>query len=158
MPVPRIQRAFMAWLDEARPRLKRQVILGKRTRSILEFTFDVGAPFLKGWVNSFELTIGAFPGETDDFWDLISDDYATPVRLARGGFLCRCCAREGKRCVYANRDDLWREHLFEPFGAWVNEKLAPAAALALFQSGGITWAKLVQSEAAEGAAIIVPLR
>jgi hypothetical protein len=37
------------------------------------------------------------------------------------------------------------DHLFEPLPQWVNETLAPAVAIALFEYDGITQAKLVTS-------------
>ncbi len=48
MPISRIQRAFLAWLDEAQPLLSRQVVVQHRTKQAIEFAFDVGAPTLHG--------------------------------------------------------------------------------------------------------------
>jgi hypothetical protein len=47
--------------------------------------------------------------------------------------------------VFASPEDLWRDHLFEPLLRWVNDKLAPAVAIAPFEYGGITEARLVTS-------------
>jgi len=62
---------------------------------------------------------------------------------AEGGFVCRGC-EPAKRAVFSTREALWRAHLFEPFGAWINETLAPAAGLAILRMpGGSTAAKLM---------------
>ncbi len=63
------------------------------------------------------------------------------------------------RRIFSSREDLWRDHLFEPLLGWVNEDLAPATAIALFESGGgATWPKLVATaEATHGAAKVVHL-
>jgi hypothetical protein len=47
--------------------------------------------------------------------------------------------------VFPNLDALWRDHLFEPFLAWVNEELAEADAVGLYgsPSDGYTHARLL---------------
>jgi hypothetical protein len=155
---PRIQRAFFAWLEEARARLKRQVIPGKRTDRVLEFSFDVGGRALLGWLSHNGISVGAFDG--DHWYDFVYDDDIVPERVPNG-VICRLCLPEAQR-TFATREELWREHLFEPFLAWMNEKLAPATALALFSTEpdperGATWPKLVRSpDQAAGATKLVP--
>lgn len=131
MPIPPIQRAFLAWLDEAQPRLSRRVVIRRRTKQAIEFAFDVGAPMLNGWLNGWEITIAVTVTVGGECWDLIYDDYALPTP-AEGGFVCRGCEPEA-RVVFQTREMLWRDHLFEPFGAWINESLAP-------RPGSLSWA------------------
>ena len=123
MPVPRIQRAFLAWLEEARPRLGREVWVQRRTRRAVEFVFDVGPPALHGWLNGFEITVAVTFGEC--FWDLIFDEYALPTR-APGGFVCRGC-EPAARTLFPTREALWRDHLSSrsPPGSTTGWRLPP---------------------------------
>ena len=151
---PRIQRAFLAWLEEARPRLKRQIVIGRRTDRVLEFTFDVGAPFLYGWLSRCEISIAV--DNEGICWDLLADFDAYPQR-AFGGVICRLCPTDNQR-VFASREELWCDHLFEPLLVWVNEELAPSRAIAFFGGGGGTWARLVRtSDVPADATRVAPL-
>lgn len=144
-PRPRIQRAFFAWLEEARPRFKREVRIMRRTDKAVEFAFDVGGPALQGWLNRHEITVGAF--HDGGCWDLIFDVDAYPERRGEG-YVCSQCEREGKHETFASREALWLDHLFEPFLGWLNENLAPAKALVLraTEDGRATWAQLKPEE------------
>ena len=53
-------------------------------------------------------------------------------------------ASDRSSCVFASREDLWRDHLFEPLLLWVSESL-PCGRIVLFEYDGITEAKLVTS-------------
>ena len=152
---PRIQRAFLAWLDESARRFKRRIILRRRTDRFIRFEFDVGGPFLHGWLNRHEIVIAVDDDETT--WDLILNLEAFPER-SDGGIICGLCTHD-KRRVFASREELWCDHLFEPLLQWVNETLAPAVAIALLEYNGMTEAKLVMSsEDAAKATKIIALR
>jgi hypothetical protein len=138
---PRIQCAFLAWLDESAPRLKQRIILRRRTDRVICFEFDVGTPLLHCWLDRHEIVIAV--GDNDITWDLILVLEAFPERT-EAGVVCSQCAHNERR-VFASREDLWRDHLFEPLLRWVNDKLAPAVAIALFEYDGMTQAKLVTS-------------
>jgi hypothetical protein len=126
---PRIQRAFLAWLGESAPRLKRRIILRRRTDEAIRFEFGVGAPYLHGWLNRREVVVAVNVEEMT--WDLILNLEADPERT-EGGVACSLCD-DDKRRVFASREELWRDHLFERLLQWVNETLAPAVAITLFE-------------------------
>ena len=71
--------------------------------------------------------------------------------------------RNGKGRSYGSREALWLDHLFRPFAAWVDERLAPAATLALFSTNGegATWAELLPADADEPrlarAEVLIPI-
>ncbi len=138
---PRIQRAFLKWLDESAPRLKQRIIVQRRTDRLICFEFDVGTPLLHGWLDRHEIVVAVDDDETT--WDLILNLEAYPERT-EAGVVCSLCTDDERR-VFASRDELWRDHLFEPLLQWVNETLAPAVAIALFEYHGMTQAKLVMS-------------
>ena len=137
---PQIQRAFLDWLDDAEPRLKRRVRVTRRTDQVVEFGFDVGASALMGRLSRTEVEIYAHL--RGDVWDMIFwlwIDVTTDI----GGYYCSACARKG-RVHFISREELWKHELFEPLLGWVNEKLALAEVLSFYEtsSGGSTWAQL----------------
>lgn len=154
---PRIQRAFLAWLASAEPRLMRKIQIRRRADRILYFHFDVGGLALQGWLERGGISIGAFNG--NQWYDLIYDDIVAPQRVV-GDYICRFCS-PSEQCLYATREDVWIAHLFEPFLTWVNETLAPAQSLALFETEpihGATWAKLTQTpDQNRQACVVIPL-
>ncbi len=90
----------------------------------------MGAPFLHGWLDRHEIVIAVdYDGMTSD---LILDLETFPEH-GEAGVVCRLCSRDERR-VFASREELWRDHLFEPLLQWVNETLALAVAIALFQT------------------------
>lgn len=154
---PRIQRTFLAWLASAEPRLTRKIQIRRRTDRILYFNFDVGRPALQGWLERGGISVGAFNG--DQWYDLIYDDIVALQRFG-GGYVCRFCP-PSEQCLYATREDVWIAHLFEPFLTWVNETLAPAQSLALFETEpihGATWARLIRTpDQNRKACVVIPL-
>ncbi len=138
---PRIQRAFLAWLDESAPRLRQRIILRRRTDRLICFAFDVGAPFLHGWLDRHEMVIAV--GDDEIAWDLILVLEAFPKRT-EAGVICNQYTYDEQR-ILSSHAESWRDHLFEPLLRWVNETLAPAVAIALFEYDGATEAKLVTS-------------
>jgi hypothetical protein len=137
----RIQRAFLAWLDEASPRVGQRIIPRRRTDRVICFDFDVGSPLLHGWLDRHEIVITV--GDDESTRDLLLVLNAFPER-SPFGVVCSQCARNEQR-VFASREELWCDHLFEPLLRWVNDELAPAVAIALFEYDGATEAKLVTS-------------
>ncbi|MDQ2762100.1 MAG: hypothetical protein M3Y22_00950 [Pseudomonadota bacterium] len=91
-------------------------------------------------------------------WDLLLSLDVSPIALSAGGFACGCCPSD-EREVFPSLEALWRDHLFDPLLVWINTDLALAKAIALFRSGGATWARLIMEngDGGHGAAIVVPL-
>ena len=115
-----LHRAFACWLEANGARFAVPLHFTKRTDMVWSFAFTGVTDVLSGWINTFEVTVAA---EWDgDAWDFILDLDASPVRVP-GGFVCRICEPD-KRVLFASRAALWADHLFEPFLAWVNDKLA----------------------------------
>lgn len=149
-PRPRIQRAFLACLDESKGQLKREVRVGRRTDRFIEFGFDVGGSALRGSLGRDEIVVAAEEG--GECWDFLLSHEVLPVRVA-AGVVCGLCEGDEER-VFASREALWRDHLFEPLGAWVNEELATATSLAMYREDGGTWAKLVRPHDSAAAATL----
>ena len=75
--------------------------------------------------------------------DLLFSFESCPTKLAGGRYCCELCTDEPQR-VFESLEDLWIDHLFEPFLEWVNETLVPSPWLSLNDVGGATYAKLLQ--------------
>jgi hypothetical protein len=157
----RAQRLFFAWLDEAGPHFKIPLCVERRTDRCIEFTFAGIPPIIRGtivfgrtsvscgtekdWVarNMPSGEINIYVDWQDQNWDQILWLNAILVKKA-GGFTCYECLPEYRQ-TFPNREAIWRDHLFKPLLAWVNDELAAAKALGIYQtrSKGGTWAKLL---------------
>jgi hypothetical protein len=161
MPRRLIQRAFLNWLDENRPRFALEINLGRRTDTDLDFSFAGITGAISGVLTTWEINVLAM--HEQECWDFLLSLDAIPKR-APGGYVCDLCPPES-RPVFPDRPALWTDHLFEPFIAWVNDDLAKAKWLALHGSPGFTWAKLLPEDAVSPAreppeerAILLPCR
>jgi len=136
---PRIQRTFLDWLASNRERFAVPIRITKRTDRHIEWWFVGVNPIVYG-VLTWEIGVGVeWEGET---WDYLTFFEASPRRTA-GGYLCSMCIPEARQ-VFASREVLWRDHLFEPFLEWVNDDLAKARWIGIYggrEEDG-TWAKL----------------
>ena len=128
MPKPRIQRCFLTWLEEARPRLAVQPRLIRRTRRSIELRFEGITAAISANLNNYEVNVWVERRGT--FWDIIFNPWVE-VRGRRGGYFCGACPANG-RASYATREALWQAHLFEEFEQWVNDDLARATHLLLY--------------------------
>lgn len=143
MPRRPIQRAFLNWLEENRPRFAVEIKLGRRTDTVQQFAFAGINSAISGILSTYEISV--FVMRPGDCWDFLLDLDAEPKRVP-GGYVCDLCPPES-RSVFPNRPALWTDHLFEPFLEWVNESLAKAKWLALH--GGpdyATWARLLPDD------------
>lgn len=79
--------------------------------------------------------------QSGKFYDALFD-LDIEVKRTTKGYTCQSCDVEDQ-VIFPTREDLWRDHLFEPFLAWVNEKLAVARGIRIAINNGCTWAKLI---------------
>lgn len=149
MPSPAIQRCFADWHDANAARFLVPVRRGEPTTRSLRLDFpSLGlGDTLHAALQDSE--ISAYANADGECWDLlVSLDLVVPERV-EGGWVCRHCVRGVPYTgitpkLYGSREALWRDHLFEEFLEWVNEKLARADTLAFYRFGeGITSAHLL---------------
>lgn len=149
LPRPRIQRAFVRWLNENQHCFMVPTRISKINAKGVELYFHNYPECLSVWLTSNELSVHVEWQE--NYWDCLIDLDASPFHTL-GGYQCKRCVHEGGKqvMVFPSREALWKDHLFEPFLKWVNEKLAPARWLQLSVIGdyGFTWAQLLQDETA----------
>jgi hypothetical protein len=157
-PLHLVHRAFLKWRRSVSSRLAIRV----RTRGYLMphilLSFDGINPAIGAMLTCQELSV--FVDWQGQHWDSLLSLDVWPRRCA-GGYVCECCKLEG-RAVFPNLEALWRDHLFEPFLAWVNEELAAADTVALYGSPavGYTNAKLISRDDPQQAKpdISIPVR
>ena len=144
MPLSKIQRAFLSWLEENRDRFAVEIRLGARTDEVQEFSFAGINRAIEGALTSDEINVYAI--HDNDCWDILLSVDAEPKRAHGGGFFCERCLTDARR-AFADRPALWADHLFDPLLEWVNEDLARAKWLALDGSPGwATWARLMPGD------------
>ncbi len=137
-----IQKAFFRWYQDNATRFKVPLRFARRTDQCLEFTFPGLHPYL-----SISLTheIGVNVIKRNVWWDALIFFEAYPERIGQE-YQCSLCIPEAKE-NYATLNELWCDHLFEPFLEWVNDTLVPAHWLGIygFIDEGATWARLLKS-------------
>jgi hypothetical protein len=157
---PRIQREFLHWLSENRQRFAVPVRITRRTDRWIEMAFVGANPILSAILTRWQINIAVeWEGEC---WDLVESHEAGAVRSA-SGYFCTLCVPEA-RVFYPSREALWRDHLFETFLEWVNDKLLKARWIGVYGSPeiGVTWVKLLtdrpeHEREQHGKGIVVPL-
>lgn len=140
LPRRRIQRAFIRWLMASRADWAIPVIVRQRRDRFLECEFHGLTTHIRVTLLNWEIVVEARLDE--ECWDLLAGFEGLPKRVTQG-YVCRLCDPE-TRPLYRSRDAVWRDEIFEPFRAWVNETLARSDWLAFYQTstGGSTWARL----------------
>ena len=157
---PDIQGAFIAWLATNKNRFLVPVSVGTRTTHSLDILLGGVNPIIQISLNDRDLVAATeWQGRCIDF--LFSFE-SCPAQLANGRYCCELCTDEPQR-VFESLEDLWIDHIFEPFLVWVNEKLVPSPWLSLNDLGGATYAMLLQEkpttelvEADDSFSIVVP--
>jgi hypothetical protein len=152
---PRIQRAFVSWL--ANTPLKVPVTISLRTDQMMEIAFAVATPLLSASLDRRELNVAA--DWNGICWDFLLVLEAAPQKVT-GGHVCTDCEPENRK-LFPSREAVWIDHLFQPFGDWVNNELAVADSVGLYggRNGGWTAAWLLPSNRSgdEPPTVTVPL-
>ena len=103
-PLPDLQTAFLAWLDEARPRLAVAIDIQRSTPEVIEFSFEVVNPVLVGALTG-RGDLGVSVEWEGECWDFLLSLEVRPRKTA-GGFVCSFCEPEGKHRIFPNVEAL----------------------------------------------------
>lgn len=136
-PRRRIQRAFIAWLYANKHRFSYKLQIHRRTDRIIEMSFAGINPAVTAILaRSIDIPVILH----NECMDLLASFETDPARDATGYYcaLYTACDRQ----YFATREALWITEIFEPFLDWVNKELAAANFLEIFETPGITFAKL----------------
>lgn len=140
-PRPAFQRFFISWYEEKRSLFPLPLRLLRRTDSRIEMAFK-GIESLVVSLTRDELEVHVF--WQGQLWDIIMWLDASTI-LVPGGYQCIYCE---ERRTFWSREDLWRDHLFEPFLEWVTFDLSKADHVAIYNNmDGCGWARLISSNA-----------
>ena len=157
------QRAFLTWLEEARSKIQVPIRVEKQTRGDVEFSFGGIPTILRGRTSFRRYAMPPnrrrrVPAQKVSFgemyiwvtwqhetWDLLRDWDAFPLKT-ENGYVCDQCPVENRQ-TFPDLDAIWKDHLFEPLLQWINEDLASACAIGIYQlrhDDGARWAKLLR--------------
>lgn len=141
---PRIQREFLAWYRQNRGRFALPLCQLARNRETLHLGFVGITSAISARLGYGSLAVGT---ELNGCYCDTIADFDTAMEHTPNGYVCKLCD-PGERKCFRTRGDIWRNHLFEPFLAWVNEELANACWLRLttLRDGGSSWAKLIHTD------------
>jgi hypothetical protein len=143
---PRFQRAFLTWLEEARPRLALRPCLVRRTDTRLCLGFEGIDPAIEcrlhRWPRdptSFVATVHLEDeASSSGMGSLASGEMfrgdrlwwsAVDINAVAGGYAETLTPAPGE--VHASREAMWRYRLFDPLLRWVNGELAQAEAVSV---------------------------
>jgi hypothetical protein len=135
----RLQRTFDTWYRVNEHRFLVKLVFIRRTDDYLTFAFQ-GIERAIDATLSYDLCVHVT--WDDQCWDILSSLDTYPKRVP-GGYICTQCD-PATRPTFSSREELWVADLFEPFLEWVNEKLAPAQALHIYGTDGMTMGKLLK--------------
>lgn len=146
--------SFLRWHDGSKERFAIPLAGMRRHRRGISVGFALPRGGLSMTLSGDELVLLVDnPLSPGDVWDLLMEFDAAPTAV-QDGWVCQRCIDNTDPDkpiprVYPSRDALLRDHVFEPFLAWVNESLAKAEAIGLYEEHGGTWAKLLPLEKPE---------
>lgn len=144
LPRSRIQRTFVKWLTASQNRLAFPLRIIRRTDRWISMELVGVNSVISISLTSLGINIGViWQGE---LWDLLIDFDVDLLKIS-GGYVCDLCIDEPRK-IFPSRENLWRDHLFEPFLEWINNDLANAEVVGIYGTGGggTTWATLTVNE------------
>jgi hypothetical protein len=119
---PRIQREFLRWFIQYRSQFAVPLRISKRTRRSFELEFVGAKAMIGASLTSWGINVWFhWQGEC---WDFLNCFDVIP-KLINNGYICTLCEYE-HRVIFLSREQLWKEHLFNPFLEWINNELAQA--------------------------------
>jgi len=87
--------------------------------------------------------VNIFVNYRDKNWDMLLSIEVEEVRKG-AYFTCSWCCLEGDKKYFSSRCQLYADHLWEPFFAWVQENISPDKKVSIFaiNSCGSSWAEV----------------
>ncbi len=134
--------AFQDWVRQGVPGMGKRLWL--RSVSGRRVTLGVlgWGSHLRVFLSERELTVAVYWRR--QCWDfLLTQDVACEPN--HDGVHCSMCDDKTTVRSFATEAELWRDHLFEPFGQWWEQDLLPARELRLERHGSSTWAEFALS-------------
>jgi len=131
MPVNFVRRTFDRWLGQSITRFRHAPIIVVQRKNYFVLRFRRITPRLQcfiGWNWRVEIHVLHDGG----LWDILTDFDVGESRTAEG-YRCTLCLEP---IDYPSRESLWIAEAFEPLLSWVEESLATAATLSIYEHPG----------------------
>jgi hypothetical protein len=138
--IPKFQRALFRWFEANHTRFSIHVSLKSLKGSKMQIEFANHPECLR--ITADASNLGVWVYWNGEPWDGLLDLDVIPVKIRNGvGFGCQFCLDKTK--TWSTLEELWADHLFEPFLKWVNKDFSKAKTLRLFgKHNSTTWANL----------------
>jgi len=122
-----LHNAFFRWYVANEEKFAVRLEMLNRPGTCVDVSFRDINRVLTAQVIEDELTASVLSQRT--YWDTILDFDTAPQPIP-GGVMCDLCVEKSQR-IFPTLEALWCDHLFEPFLACVNEKLAIATVVSI---------------------------
>lgn len=121
----KIHLAFDSWYRIHQHRFLVKLVFLARTDRRLDFAFAGITSALSASLSGYDLSVRVT--WLDETWDLLASWDASPKRNGEG-YICALCQPSA---VFASREAVWEDHLFESLVVWTNKSLFTASELHL---------------------------
>lgn len=119
-----IHRDFIRWYSQHANEFGMPLKYLKRTDTALDMSFEGLNDLLVISLYANNNEIGVHLELNDDWVNSLILFESYPKKVT-DGYICSLCLPEAKK-LFASREAIWLDHLYEPFLTWVNETLIPA--------------------------------
>ena len=124
---------FDQWLQGNKERFALPIAVSHQKSDIMQIEFVGVSERIGCYVTSNGISVDAI-SDIEEIGNVAMLGFETWPRCCSGGYICQMTIPEYQK-VYSTLSDLYREEVFEPFLKWVNNKLAKATTLRIFQLG-----------------------
>lgn len=148
----RFHKAFIRWATGNQARFDIPLFIKKRTDALIEIEFGGVTDNIAAQVNTIGIVVIA--RHDHKLWDILIE-FEAYIKKSDSGYICEWCWENPNNIEtdlksFASRDELWRDHIFEPLLEWINTKLAKAWWVRFYGiPDSITAAQLIMQEAPE---------
>lgn len=137
----------MQWLQSNSHRLITPIRLKSRTDRIMVFVLPERDAKFEIQLSRWEINVAVM--NEGECWDYLVCIEAIPERGNDGSYRCTLCLDEVID-RYESREQLWVQHMFEPFLEWMNREMATDRAVVMHGiTGRTTWANLTKCAESE---------
>lgn len=139
--LPKFQKAFFRWFASNHCRFSIPVRLKPLKGAKVQIEFNNHPECLR--ITASRSNLGVWVYWNGEAWDGLLELDVYPIKNRDGdGYSCRLCLDHTEN--WSSLEELWANHLFEPFLRWVNNDFAKAASLRLFgECNSSTWVSLI---------------
>lgn len=140
---PRVRRAFLAWFSENRHRFLVPLDILEQSDNEIGIRMEGISHRLAATLTPQGLSVDVF--HQGQWFDRLFDQDICPTQRVGEGYVCNYM-KPTVREIFPTKEDVWRDHVWEEFVLWINQRLYPARWLRLAQTHGVGSANLFVQE------------